>query len=297
VNQLSVKLIVIYNPFSGRRKIKQLPQKILEILKDSNFDIEIWPTEKASDVILLTEKAIKEKASIVVAAGGDGTINQVASRLVNSGIALGIIPLGSGNGFARHFNIPLKTEKAIEALQYCFTKEIDTVWLNRHCSINVAGVGFDAFISSKFAGVKERGLQGYVKTIIKNIRYKSRDYKVYKGSKLVWQGKAFMISIANATQWGNNVMVNSAALPDDGLMNVVIVKQFSLLHLPKLLSYILKGKLHLSPNSIIFNGTDFTIERLTEGEAHVDGEPLWLGKEININIEPLSLRILSNQPI
>ncbi len=295
MSQTQPKLVVIYNPFSGRRKVKLLPQKVLEILKDSDYDIEIWPTEKASDVILLTEKAIKEKVNIVVAAGGDGTINQIASRLVNTNIALGIIPLGSGNGFARHFNIPLKTEKAIEILPKCKPIEIDTIWLNRHCSINVAGVGFDAFISSKFAGVKHRGLQGYAKTILKNLRYKSEEYKLYSGNKLKWQGKAFMISIANATQWGNNVMVNTDALPNDGLMNIVILKEFSAFEFPKIIIALLQGKLHLSSKTIVFKGTDFKIERLKEGAAHVDGEPLWLGKEININIEPLSLKILSNE--
>lgn len=288
------KLIVIYNPFSGRRKVKQLPQMVINLLAESHYNVLVWPTEKASDVTLLTERAIKEKASMVVAAGGDGTINQVAASLVNTGICLGIIPLGSGNGFARHFNIPLNTEKAILLLRKGIQKDIDTIWINRHCMVNVGGIGFDAHISSLFANTKKRGLQGYVKTIVKQLGYKSELYKIYQNERLIWQGHAFMISIANATQWGNNVKVHAGALPDDGLLNLVVLKQFSAIELPRILTNILQGKLHLNKKTKVYTGTDFRIEREKEGSVHADGEPLWLGKEININIEPLSLKVLSN---
>ncbi len=289
------KLIVIYNPFSGRRKLKDLPQMVINLLADSQYNVLVWPTEKASDVTLLTERAIREKANIVVAAGGDGTINQVAASLVNTGISLGIIPLGSGNGFARHFNIPMNTEKAIQLLRTGHAKEIDTIWINRHCMVNVGGIGFDAHISSLFADNKKRGLQGYVKTIVKQLGYKSEHYKIFQNDRLIWQGPAFMISIANATQWGNNVRVHAGALPDDGLMNLVVLKQFSAIELPRILTNILQGKLHLNKKTKVYTGTDFKIEREREGSVHADGEPLWLGKEININIEPLSLKVLSNE--
>lgn len=289
------KLIVIYNPFSGRRKVKQLPQMVINLLADSAYNVMVWPTEKASDVTLLTERAIKQKASMVVAAGGDGTINQVAASLVNTGICLGIIPLGSGNGFARHFNIPMNTEQAILLLKKGTQKNIDTIWINRHCMVNVGGIGFDAHISSLFADNKKRGLQGYVKTIVKQLGYKSELYKIYQNDRMIWQGNAFMISIANATQWGNNVRVHAGALPDDGLMNLVVLKQFSAIELPRILTNILQGKLHLNKKTKVYTGTDFKIERENEGSVHADGEPLWLGKEININIEPLSLKVLSNE--
>lgn len=290
-----LKLVVIYNPFSGRRKVKDLPAMINYFLKDSGYDIIVWPTEKASDVITLTNKAVREKADIVVAAGGDGTVNQVAARLVNTDITLGIIPLGSGNGFARHFHIPMKTENAIRLLTKVKTKVIDTVWINGHCMINVGGIGFDAHISSLFADNKKRGLQGYVKTILRQAGYKSEVYKVFHNETLLWQGKAFMISIANATQWGNNVKVHSGALPDDGLMNLIILKKLSLFDLPQLISNVLNGSLHLNKKAEVFSGTDFRIVRLKDGSVHADGEPLWLGKEININLEPLSLKVMSNE--
>ncbi len=288
------KVIVIYNPFSGRKKVKNLPAAIQEHIDRELFEVHIWPTEKADDVVLLTEKAIREKADIVLAAGGDGTINQIASRLVNTGITLGIIPLGSGNGFARHFKIPLRTEAAIERLGLLKPRSVDTVWVNRHCMVNVGGIGFDAHISSLFAHVRKRGLLGYFKTIVKNLNYKSRYYRLYNKNMLVWEGKAFMMSIANATQWGNNVVVHSGALPDDGMLNMVVIARFGFFDFFTIVGSLLTGKLHRNKNSITFTGTDFRVERDHEGPVHVDGEPLWLGKEININIEPLSLSILSN---
>lgn len=288
------KVIVIYNPFSGRKKARNLPETIHRLIDRTLFEVEVWPTEKADDVILLTEKAILEKADIVLGAGGDGTINQIASRLVNTGISLGIIPLGSGNGFARHFKIPMNTESAITCLGRLVSREIDTVWINRHCMVNIGGIGFDAHISSLFANVKKRGLAGYLKTIVRNLNYKSEYYRLYKKDKLVWEGKAFMVSMANATQWGNNVMLHAGALPDDGLLNVVVIRKFGVFDFFRIFRSLVAGKLHQSKKSITFSGTDFKVHREHEGPVHVDGEPLWLGKEISINIEPSSLSILSN---
>jgi diacylglycerol kinase (ATP) len=288
------KVIVIYNPFSGRSKVRNLPETIHRLIDRTLFSVEVWPTEKADDVILLTEKAILEKADIVLGAGGDGTINQIASRLVNTGIALGIIPLGSGNGFARHFRIPMNTEDAITCLGKLVPKEIDTVWINRHCMVNIGGIGFDAYISSLFSNVKKRGLMGYLKTIIPNLNYKSEHYRLFEKNKLLWEGRAFMVSVANATQWGNNVVLHAGAEPDDGLLNVVIIRKFGFFGFFRIVKNLLAGKLHRDKKSVTFSGTDFMVHREKDGPVHVDGEPLWLGKEININIEPLSLRILSH---
>ncbi len=286
------KLVVIYNPFSGRKKVKDLPKLIERHIDHLKYQVSVWPTEKADDVILLTEKAIREKVDIVLGAGGDGTINQIASRLVNTGIALGIIPLGSGNGFARHFKIPLDTTKAISNIPNYIVKDIDTVWFNRHCMINIGGIGFDAHISSAFANKKKRGLQGYVKTIAKELNYKSKHYQVYQVGNKVWEGNAFMIGFANATQWGNNVVLHPGAKPDDGLFNVVVLKKFNPIDFIFILKSLMQGQLHTNKNSVVFSGSDFLIRREEDGPIHVDGEPIWLGKEINVNIEPLSLKIL-----
>jgi YegS/Rv2252/BmrU family lipid kinase len=289
------KAVVIYNPFSGRKKTIDLKKIVTENIDHNRFSIDFWPTEKSSDVILFTDRAIKEKYEYVFAAGGDGTLNQIASRLVYTNLVLGIIPLGSGNGFARHFKIPIKTTEAIKALSIAQVKLIDTVWFNRHCMINVGGIGFDAHISALFATNKKRGLMEYVKTIVKHLNYKSQYYQIINKEKVIWHGKAFLISIANATQWGNNVKVHTGALPDDGLYNIVVLKSFSIFSLPSLIKNLLEGNLTLNKNSITFVGSDFKVVRENEGPIHVDGEPIWLGNEININIEPLSLKILSNE--
>lgn len=289
------RLVVIYNPFSGKRKAYNLPALIQTHIDHNAFDVSVWPTEKPEDLHYLTEKAIKEHFQIVVAAGGDGTVNQIASRLVNTSIALGIIPLGSGNGFARHFKLPMQTVKAIQNLSFQKEKLIDTVWFDRHCMINIGGVGFDAQISAAFSGKKKRGLQGYVKTILKHLNYQAQNYQLYKDSVKVWEGKAFMIGVANASQWGNNVYLYTGAKPDDGLFNVVVVKAFSGLDFFKIVSNLLQKQLHMNEHTQLFTGTDFKILRDQAGPIHVDGEPIWLDKTIEIHIEPLSLKILQNE--
>lgn len=292
---LKRRLVVIYNPFSGKNKVRDLPSLIQQHIDHNQFEVQIWPTEKPEDLHYLTERAIKEAFDIVVAAGGDGTINQIASRLVNTSVVLGIIPLGSGNGFARHFKLPLNTIKAIQNLAFQKEKLIDTVWFDRHCMINIGGFGFDAQISAAFAGNKKRGLQGYVKTILKHLNYKAQTYSLYKDNQLIWEGKAFMIGIANATQWGNNVYLYPGAKPDDGLFNVLVVKAFSGVDFFKIVGNLLQRRLHMNEHSELFTGTDFEVVRKTSGPVHVDGEPLWLGQKVEIRIEPLSLKILQNE--
>lgn len=289
------KLIVIYNPFSGGNKSINLKEIFSKNINQNAFDYEIWPTKNANDLQLFVDKAIAIKPDIVVAAGGDGTINQIAEKLKNTNIALGFIPLGSGNGLARHFKIPLNIELAIQSLDKLKTKDIDTIWLNNHCIVNVGGVGFDAHVSSQFANLVNRGFWGYFKLIINNFWYKRQFYELFMDEKLVWSGKAFMINIANATQWGNNIIVHKGALPDDGLINILILKRFEFFQLPVLVNQLLKGTLYKNKNTITFVGTKFLLKREKEAFVHVDGEPISLGKEINIKIEPLSLKILSNE--
>src|SRR5690606_37221767 len=121
---------------------------------------------------------------------------------------------------------PMNTIKAVQTLPKYNSREIDTVWINGHCMINVGGLGFDAHISKAFANKKKRGLWGYVKTIIKQLNYKSEEYEILKNGEKVWSGYAFMIGIANATQWGNNVILHPGASPSDGLVQVVVIRKF-----------------------------------------------------------------------
>ncbi len=290
------KVKIIYNPFSGKKHIKNIQEVFNENLKKSLFDYEFLPTQKATDLIKFSVECVKENIDLIIAAGGDGTVNQIASQIVNSNCCLGIVPMGSGNGFARFLNMPMNVSMAIQKLNNLNEIFVDTIWINGNCLVNVGGIGFDAHISSLFAKIKKRGLWGYVKVIAQNINYKCEYYELFNHKKeLIFKGKAFMISIANANQWGNNVHVYKGAKPNDGIMDILVLKDFKWFYFPQIIYNLIKGNLYQNKKSLLFSGTKFFLKRNIEGAVHTDGEPLWMGKELEIELEPLSLKVLSNE--
>lgn len=286
------RIVFIYNPFSGRKKNVGLPRLVSQVFETNQYECHLWATEKAEDVDVLTQKAIAMQVDCIVAAGGDGTINGISKNLVGTSIPLGIVPLGSGNGFARHMGISMQPQKAMEAIINAQPVACDSGLVNNRHFVNVAGVGFDAHISSLFAAKTKRGLQGYVKAIVSNIRYKGENFEVFEGGKKVWDGKAFLISIANGSQWGNNFKIAPGASLDDGLLNVIVLKDFRALRLPSILFQFLQGNIVSGKYFEVLTGENFLIKRSNIGAVHVDGEPFDSQQELNITIKKKQLLVL-----
>lgn len=285
-------ILFIINPISGGKQKSNLPHLIDKYLDKEHFNPNFTFSEYIGHAKEIAEDAVNKNFDIIVAAGGDGTINEVASILVKYNKTLGILPLGSGNGLARFLSIPKNIRGAITVINNLNTAKIDTATLNGKPFFNLAGMGFDAFLSSIFSESKKRGFAGYFKVGIKAIfNYKPQQYLLHiDGIEL--NCKAFAISIANSSQYGNNVYISPTASVTDGLLDVCIIKPFSLLKLP-VLSYIMfKAKADQSEMIEIVKGKNIKIIREVDGPVHVDGEPFKLGKEININVNPLSLKVI-----
>jgi diacylglycerol kinase (ATP) len=286
-------ILFIINPISGGKQKKNIPALIDIHLDKTRFNANFSFTEYVGHAAEIAAEASSKNFDIVVAVGGDGTINEVASKVMEQGKILGILPFGSGNGLSRFLKIPMNTVKAIQVINDLNVMKMDTATFNGKRYFNMAGMGFDAHISSIFAGNKKRGLSGYVKLGLKEmLNYKPATYTIIVDGQS-FKRKAFVVSIANSSQYGNNTYISPEASVSDGLLDVCIVKSFPLILLPKLAYVMLRAKTHESDMVEIIRGKDIQILRPQEAAIHIDGEPFIMGKEITISVNPLSLNIIT----
>ncbi len=287
-------ILFIINPISGGKKKLNLPALIDQHLDKEKYNPIYAFTEYVGHAAEIAEEAEKKDFEVIVAVGGDGTINEVAGKLVHSNKVLAIIPFGSGNGLARFLNVPLDSKKAIQFLNTASTQVIDTAILNGKRFFNMAGMGFDAHLSAVFAGNKERGLKGYVQLGFREITtYKAQRYTIEIDNER-YDTDAFAISIANSSQYGNNVYISPKSSLTDGFLDVCIIYPVPLFKLPLLAYQMIAAKTHRSNLVKIIRGKHIKIERKTIAAVHLDGEPLSLGTALEIEIIPASLNVLAN---
>ncbi len=285
-------VLFLINPISGIGKQKTVELIVEKEFDHDNLDYEIKYTEYKGHAHELAKEAIG-KFNVVVAVGGDGTVNEVGSALINSSTALAIIPTGSGNGLARYLDIPLRINRAIQVINLMHLKKIDTLNVNGQVSLNVAGIGFDAFISHRFAEITERGPLAYMKMIPKEFaNYESMTYTINIDGER-YKLPAFLISFANSSQWGNDVHIAPQAKIDDGLIDVCIIKEFPKYTAPALLISLLDQSIDQRPYDVVTRAKHIIIESKEEMLGHLDGEPINLGNKAEIKIKPLSLKVIT----
>lgn len=285
------KVAFIINPKAGVKKKINVEEFIsANFSKNIPFDLIVWKNKDDFDSI--KQRVLNDGYTIAVACGGDGTVNQVAAVLVNTNIALGILPLGSGNGLARSNKIPMNLNKALKVIEKAHKKQIDVGTINHIPFFCTAGVGFDALIANKFALSSKRGFATYVKTTVKEyFGYKPHNYTIQiDGEK--FKTKAFLITIANAGQWGNNVYIAPSASMNDGLLHVTVLKPFTKAALPLIVTRLMARKINTSPKFQSFDGKKIDISFHGELPAHFDGEPISVKEHIAIEIKPLALNVV-----
>ncbi len=286
------KILFIVNPISGGLNKTFIPSLIDQWLDHTLFEAEIVFSEYHGHALKLAENAVNLNFDVIAAVGGDGTINEVATAVESSGKIMAIIPSGSGNGLARTLKIPLDNAKAIARINLLNTTKIDTGVFNGKKFFNMAGMGFDAHISALFAGDKKRGFQGYIKTTLKEIaKYKPENYSVEVDGRII-EREAFMLSIANSSQYGNNAHVSPEASVKDGLLDVCIIKPFPLLAFPALGYRMFAKSAQYSPYVEIYRGLDIKIKRTKKGPIHLDGEPFMMDELLSIGVKHLTLELI-----
>ena len=285
----NLRYLFIVNPKAGKGRFKKLiPLIKKEFPKNITYDIVIsqFPGE-ASDMI----RRRFDEYDVFVAAGGDGTVNEVSAELINSDKHLGLVAIGSGNGLARELGVPLNMRRALKVLQKARPRIIDTIRMNTRTFINMAGVGIDATIARRFEGFGKRGIWPYIKIAPKTFfSYDPRNYDIRIDEKEL-NVKAYMVSIANTTQFGGGAHICPSADPSDGLINIVVLKPFNYLRIPRMTYQLFTRRMEKSSAIDVYPGKEIIIKG-TDLCAHIDGEPVELGDELNISIIPGSISVL-----
>ncbi|MBT9874291.1 YegS/Rv2252/BmrU family lipid kinase [Bacteroides salyersiae] len=292
MNENMKKLIFIVNPISGT----QSKELILNLL-DEKIDKEkyIWDvvyTKRAGHAIEIAAQAAEMKTDVVVAIGGDGTINEIGRSLVHTETALGIIPCGSGNGLARHLHIPMEPKKALEIINDGICDIIDYGKINGTDFFCTCGVGFDAFVSLKFANAGKRGLLTYLeKTLQESLTYQPETYEL-ETEDGTYKYKAFLIACGNASQYGNNAYIAPQATLTDGLLDVTILEPFTVLDVPSLAFQLFNKTIDQNSRIKTFRCKNLRIHRSKPGVIHFDGDPMQADENVNIKIIQKGLRVI-----
>lgn len=286
------KIAFIINPISGGINKQHFPALIGKYLDRNQFDIEINFTRSAEHNLALAQEAVDTKKDIVIAVGGDGTINNIAKYMVNTGILFGIVPQGSGNGLARHLKIPINNVDALKVINKLHRKNIDAGMANDQFFLNVAGAGFDAHVSWMFANAPKRGFWSYTKiTLNEFAKYKPQHYELMVDGKTVTKD-AFIICVANGSQYGNNAYIAPQANLDDGLFDISIMKPFKVHQMPVIGLEMFLKKYNNSKYVDALKGSEIVIKRPEAGVFNIDGEPVMMEKDIYIKVLPEALKVI-----
>ena len=288
------KALFIINPISGGKKKDGVPELIEKYLDQELFTFVVIYTDGVAHARQIAREAISE-FDLIVAVGGDGTVNEVASAVVGTETVLGIIPFGSGNGLARFLGIPMNAKKAIKTLNEWRIENIDSARLNGRPFFNMAGMGFDAHISDVFAHGKERGFFTYIKSSFSEIKnYKSQVYQLMVDGK-AYQREAFMLSFANSSQYGNNAHISPHASVQDGLLDVCVISQFPLWRFMEMGIRMITKTSDKTKYVEIIRGQHICVKRATSGPVHLDGEPRIMDADAEIVVVPHSLKVIAGK--
>lgn len=285
------KLIAIVNPISGTGGKGKIPSLIEDTIDKSRYDVEVEFTQAPGHATIIARDALNMGVYGVIAIGGDGTVNEVATALCGSNTPLGVVPCGSGNGLARHLHIPMNVEQALMVINSNIIEQVDYCTVNERPFFCTCGVGFDAQVSYKFANEDTRGLITYIRTTIDQyFRYKAQDYIITIDGQQLHE-HAFVIACCNAAQYGNNAYVAPRASMKDGKIDMTIIHSFNLGEAALLGARLFTSNIDRDRHVSIYRGQEIIIEREQEDVMHLDGEPLMMPRKLYIQCHPAALRV------
>lgn len=290
-----MKRMFIVNPVAGRKKKREnLVEKIERICREESAEFAIVVWEKVGDIDDIIEQAKQGDFNVVIACGGDGTVHAIGTRLIGTGIALGIIPVGSGNGYSGHLGFSKNVDAAIRENLTNETVMVDTGEFGGVPFLNTAGVGMQATVAEKFASSKARGVKNYVRLGTQTFfKYKPEPVTVsVDGGRSIDLSNPLVVDIMNGTEWGAGAKIAPLSSIRDGKFTIVLLQKKNVVAIGSILVRLFMGNVHRSRHVLEIDGTKFSISREKPGIAQVDGDPIHLEKEISCEIIPESLKVL-----
>lgn len=281
----------IVNPVSGTKAKNRVAKLIRELLDPQLFAPTVVVTEYAGHATQLAQQFAMQDYYAVVAVGGDGTVNEVATGLIGTNTALGIIPNGSGNGFARHLEISTRMNRAIEMLNSSEVINVDYGIVNNIPFFSTCGVGFDAIVAHDFSD-SSRGFKGYLQSIFKDLfQYKPETYHI-TGNGINQTTTAFLVNFANAGQWGYDAYIAPKASVQDGWLDVAIVSEFPMVAAAGLALSLFTKNIDEKLYMTTIRTKELTLTRNSDGPMHIDGTPMIMPAELHVKIVEDGLKVL-----
>ena len=289
------KFLFIVNPISGGIKKDHWIKKLRQELNARQMNAEIEFPSSDLDTQTIASQAVVAGIDTLVACGGDGTINDIARKIVSTETALGIIPLGSGNGFARALKIPFSLSESLDLVQKGSIQNLDSGLVNERFFMNIAGFGFDAHIAGLFQGSKRRGFSTYAKLTLQAYwKYKPESYRIVTDG-VHSERKSFFSAVCNGSQFGNNFTVAPRADLMDGLLELIEVDKPGVMQVPLLALNALQRRFDKNKLVQTANGSTFTIERFQAGLVNIDGEPEMMENKLHFSVNQGSLPVICRQ--
>ena len=286
------KVFFVINKFSGTGYSARVEGLITDFCAARGWHATLEFTKGRGHASELTREALADKFEVIVAMGGDGTVNEVAQGVLHQPVAMGILPKGSGNGLARHLGIPLSLNKALAVLDSQKTIQMDALSVNGHISVNVSGIGFDGHIANLFDRGSSRGVLGYARLVL-------REYFSYPEATAVLEidGKrseqpSMVIAFANSSQFGNNARIAPNASVCDGVMDIGVVRHVSLFNLPRIAWQLFLGRIAESREVAVSQAREVTVRFENPRAFHIDGEASGMSKELVVKVLPGAIRML-----
>ncbi|PWL24128.1 MAG: diacylglycerol kinase [Fluviicola sp. XM-24bin1] len=281
----------IINPISGVGKKNTIPPLIEKYLNQDRFEYDIVYTERKGHASDLAREASEEGIDVVCAVGGDGSVHEVGTALIGTKTKLAIIPTGSGNGLARHLKIPLAIKDAIFCINYSKSIAMDTVKVNDKAFLGVGGYGLDAVVAQKFDEHRKRGFFSYIYLTIREFfRFNPINVTIDVDGK-VKKLPIVLLTVANASQFGNGFTVSPKSDVTDGELEMVVLKPFSIWSVPSIVYRFFSKKKQRARHSEIISFKNARI-RSSKNVAHYDGEPAQIASELSVSVVPHSLQIV-----
>lgn len=292
---LLLTILVVLNPISGDIEKSELEREIADYCTSRGRRAVFFHTSGDDDQQKLRQKLAQEKPDAVFAAGGDGTVSLVAAALAGTGLPLGILPLGSGNGLSKDLHIPQELQPALKLIWEHEVQVIDTLEVNGHFSAHLADLGFNAVVVQRFAESDTRGPGAYVRIAMQEyLNYEPAVYRIETDQEK-FEGPAFMLTVANANTFGSNVVINPDSRMDDGKFEICLIEPFPAAAAPGILYRLYTDSFDASVYTRRLRCQQATI--WLPGQQHalvqLDGEPLELTVPIQIRISPRSLHVLT----
>lgn len=284
------RIAFILNPSSGSARSRKQGEQLEKYLIDSHPNT-LYKASTAKEIEILSLEFAAKNYKAVVACGGDGTVNLISKALLHSDTALMVIGLGSGNGYARHQKLPLNWREALKMIENPKVVIKDSGMINGVHFLNVAGIGFAARITEALRQQTNKGLQGYVKTVMQNLALSPFGIRLLNENS-EWQGESWMVEFCNGSQWGNNFRLEPGARDDDGTLNAVIFKKMSPVKIPALGFRFAANSVPKSVDVHTIAGAEFSLTTSKPVHVHVDGDSVGLMEgPISIQVVPKSLKL------